>query len=72
MLNVKKLPRVFIHTENGEKLRLEDPNDSLSPEGVCNHFSNLYAILTTAKIVGPEIRNDVQEFEFVSTIGTKG
>lgn len=72
MLDVNKLPRVFIHTENGQKVRLDDPNEDLSPEAVCNHFSNLYAILTTAKIVGPEIRDDVQEFEFVSTIGTKG
>jgi PRTRC genetic system protein C len=72
MLDVKKLPRVFIHTENGNKIRLEDPNEALSPEAVCNHFSNLYAILTVAKIVGPEIRDDFQEYEFVSSIGTKG
>ncbi|QJD96026.1 PRTRC system protein C [Mucilaginibacter robiniae] len=72
MLDVRKLPRVFIHTENGQKIRLDDPSEELSPEAVCNHFSSLYAILTTAKIVGPEIRDDVQEFEFVSTIGTKG
>jgi PRTRC genetic system protein C len=72
MLDVKKLPRLFIHTENGTAIRLEDPNDNLSPEEVCNHFSNLYAILTTAMIVGPEIKDDFQVFEFVSTIGTKG
>lgn len=72
MLDVKKLPRVFIHKENNERIELEDINENLSPEAVCNHYSNLYAILTTAKIVGPEIRNDRQEFEFVSTIGTKG
>lgn len=72
MLNVTQLPRIFIHTENGQRLRLTDPNPALSAEGVCNHYANLYAILTTAKIKGPEIRNDFQEFEFVSTIGTKG
>jgi PRTRC genetic system protein C len=72
MLNVKKLPRVFIYKENNERIELEDINHSLSPEAICNHYANLYVILTTAKIVGPEIRNDRQEFEFVPTIGTKG
>ena len=72
MLNVKKLPRVFVHTHEGTRIRLDDPNENLSPEGVCNHYAGLYAILTTAKISGPVIRDDHQEFEFVSTIGTKG
>lgn len=72
MLDVKQLPRIFIHTEDNIKIRLEDFNEELSPEAVLNHFSLMYPILTTAKIVGPEIRNDFQEFEFVPTIGTKG
>jgi len=72
MLDVKKLPRVFIHTENNERIELEDFNEDWSPEAICNHYSNLYAMLTTAKVVGPEIKNDRQVFEFVSTIGTKG
>jgi len=72
MLATKLLPRVFIHTENNQKVRLSDPNEDFSPEAVCNHYANLYAILTTAKIVGPEINNDCREYEFVSTIGTKG
>lgn len=29
-------------------------------------------ILTTAKIEGPEIRNDAIQYKFVSIIGTKG
>lgn len=72
MLETKLLPRVFVHTENGQKIRLTDPNEDFSPEAVCNYYANLYAILTTAKIVGPEFKNDSREYEFVSTIGTKG
>lgn len=72
MLTSTVLPRVFIHTENGQKITLTDPNEDFSPEAVCNHYANLYAILTTAKIQGPEINGDCREYEFVSTIGTKG
>lgn len=72
MLATKLMPRIFVHTENGQKLRLSDPNTDFSPEAVCNHYANLYAILTTAKIFGPEIKQDCLEYEFVSTIGTKG
>lgn len=72
MLTTKLLPRVFIHTEHGQKLRLSDPNPDFSPEAVCNHYSGLYPVLTTAKIKGPEISHDYREYEFVSTIGTKG
>jgi PRTRC genetic system protein C len=72
MLIQNSLPRLFIHTENGQRIELADPNRDFSPEAVCNHYSNLYAILTTAKIKGPEIKNDHLEYEFVSTIGTKG
>ncbi|MEO7213885.1 MAG: PRTRC system protein C [Mucilaginibacter sp.] len=72
MLVTKLLPRIFIHSENGQKIRLTDPNEEFSPEAVCNHYANLYAILNNAKISGPEINNDCREYEFVSTIGTKG
>ena len=72
MLTTKLLPRIFIHTNGGQKIRLSDPNEDFSPEAVCNHYAGLYPILTTAKITGPEINNDSREYEFVSTIGTKG
>jgi len=66
------LPRVFIHKENGQEIRLTDPDSSLSPEEVCDSYSALYAILATAKIVGPEFKNDTAEYQFVTTLGTKG
>jgi PRTRC genetic system protein C len=70
MLLTEILPRVFIHKENGQEIRLPDPDKNFSPEAVCNHYSALYAILTTAKITGPEIKKDAVEYQFVSTLGT--
>jgi len=72
MLAAEILPRVFIHRENGQDVRLSDPGNELTPEEVCNFYSGLYPILTTAKIAGPEIKQDAVEYQFVSTIGTKG
>ncbi|PTQ91834.1 PRTRC genetic system protein C [Mucilaginibacter yixingensis] len=67
-----QLPRIFIYKENGQEIRLDDPDRNLSPEEVCDQYSALYAILTTAKIVGPEYKNDHAEYQFVTTLGTKG
>ena len=69
---VNQLKRVFLHKENGLEVRLADPDPNFSPEAVCNHYSGLYAILTTGKISGPEIKRDAVEYQFVSTLGTKG
>jgi len=72
MLQSSILPRVFIHTENGQEVRLTDPNKNFSIEAVLNFYSGTYPILTTAKINGPEIKQDEVRYCFVSTIGTKG
>jgi PRTRC genetic system protein C len=72
MLQTEILPRVFIHKEAGQEVRLTDPDRNFSPESVCNFYSGTYPILTTAKINGPEIKKDAIEYQFVSTIGTKG
>ena len=72
MLLAEILPRVFIHKLGQDEIRLTDPDKNLSPEAVCNFYAGLYSILATAKIVGPEIKQDAIEYHFVSTIGTKG
>ncbi|RWY48337.1 PRTRC system protein C [Mucilaginibacter gilvus] len=72
MLLTSILPRVFLHKENGQEVRLTDPNKKFSPEAVLNFYSGTYPILTTAKINGPEIKKDEIQYCFVSTIGTKG
>jgi PRTRC genetic system protein C len=72
MLLTTLLPRVFIHKENGQEVRLADPGTEFSPEAVLNFYSGTYPILTTAQVNGPEIRRDEVQYTFVSTIGIKG
>jgi PRTRC genetic system protein C len=72
MLTATQLPRIFIHTENHQEIRLTDPAEKLSVEAVLNFYSGTYPALTTAKIEGPEIVNDEIVYRFVSTLGTKG
>ncbi len=72
MLTSAVLPRIFIHTENSEEVRLADPSDKLSPEAVRNFYAATYPILTTATIEGPQIANDEIQYRFSSRIGTKG
>jgi PRTRC genetic system protein C len=72
MLLTTTLPRIFLHKENGQEVRLTDPGEDFSPEAVLNFYSGTYPILTTAKIDGPEIKQDEIQYTFVSTIGVKG
>ncbi len=72
MLVVNNLPRVFYFNENGHEIKLADPETKLNPEAVLNFYANTYPILTTAKIEGPEIKDDEVRYKFISTIETKG
>ena len=72
MLIANSLERVFLFKEKEQDIKLSDPGSGLSPEAVLNFYSQTYPILTTAKIEGPEIRDDEVQFRFVTTIGTKG
>jgi PRTRC genetic system protein C len=69
---VNELNRVFVHKENGQEVRLADPSSTLTKEEVQNFYANLYPILTTAKIRGPEIVNDEVVYHFETSMGTKG
>lgn len=78
MLVANELSRVFILKDDNGDIRLTDPSEgldpqaALSPQAVMNFYAQTYPILTTAKIQGPEIRDDEIQYEFVSTLGTKG
>jgi PRTRC genetic system protein C len=72
MLTTTNLSRVFFHKENGTEIRLTDPGEFFSPEAVMVFYSATYPILTNAKIIGPEIRNDEIQYRFESTMGVKG
>jgi len=69
---VNELSRVFLHSENGQDIRLTDPGADFSKEEVRNFYANLYPVLTTAKIRGPEIKDDEVVYHFETAMGTKG
>ena len=72
MLLQTTLPRIFLHKENNNEIRLTDPGNDFSPEAVLNFYSGTYPVLTTARIDGPDVRGDEVVYKFISTIGTKG
>ncbi len=72
MLLATVLPRVFIHQDKGQEIRLTDPEARWSVEAVMNYYANIYPILTTAKVSSPKIKDDVIEYRFESVMGTKG
>ncbi len=72
MLLATQLERIFILKENGQEIRLTDPEPKWSVETVMNFYSNTYPILTTAKISEPQIKNDSVQYRFESVMGTKG
>jgi len=72
MLLATQLERVFILRDNGQEIRLTDPEPKWSVEAVMNFYANIYRILTTAKVSAPQIRNDTVEYRFESVMGTKG
>jgi len=53
-------------------IRLTDPGAEFSVSDVQNFYSANYPILTNAKIIGPEIKNDEVQYRFESTMGHKG
>ncbi|WP_293299924.1 PRTRC system protein C [Pedobacter sp. UBA4863] len=72
MLLATQMERCFSFTESNTEIELADPSATYTPEGVLNFYSQSYPILTTARIVGPEIRDDKVCYRFETTMGTKG
>jgi len=72
MLLATQLERVFILKDNGQEVRLTDPEPKWSIEAVMNFYANTYPILTTAKVSAPQIKGDNIEYKFESVMGTKG
>ena len=71
-MEVTILKRVFLHKENGQELKLTDPNEGFTVADVQNFFAGTYPVLTNAKVLGPEIKDDEMQYRFESTVGTKG
>ncbi|EFK33158.1 MULTISPECIES: PRTRC system protein C [Chryseobacterium group] len=72
MLLATQLERVFILKDNGQDIRLTDPEPKWSVEAVMNFYANNYPILTTAKVSAPLIKDDTIQYQFESVMGTKG
>ncbi|OPB94374.1 PRTRC system protein C [Elizabethkingia ursingii] len=72
MLLATKLERVFILRDNGQEIRLTDPEPKWSVEVVMNFYANTYPLLTTSKVSAPKIKDDAVEYRFESVMGTKG
>ena len=72
MLLATHLERVFILKDNGQEIRLTDPEPKWSVESVMNFYSNTYPILTTAKVSAPQIKDDTIQYKFESVMATKG
>jgi PRTRC genetic system protein C len=52
---------------------LDDPNPNLTPEEVQAHFAALYPEVASAKVEGPILKEDKQEFILRSgSVGVKG
>jgi PRTRC genetic system protein C len=71
-MKVNILPRVFLHKENGQEIRLTDPNENFTVADVQNFFAGTYPVLTNAKVTGPVIKDDEAQYRFESTMGIKG
>ena len=72
MLLATQLERIFILKDNGQDIKLPDPEPKWSVESVMNFYANTYPILTTAKISAPQIKDDTVQYKFESVMGTKG
>ena len=71
-LQIKGMSRTFKFKKGTEYVTLQDPDPNLSPDVVMSYYSNFYPELTTATVHGPVIWDDRTEYEFKTTIGTKG
>lgn len=72
MLLATLLERIFILKDNGQEIKLTDPEPKWSVEAVMNFYANTYPILTTSKVSEPYIKGDKIQYRFESVMGTKG
>lgn len=72
MLTTKHLARIFSFKDKEQDINLADPSPTFRPEAVLNFYAQTYPILTTATIMGPVIKDDAIQYQFVTQIGTKG
>ena len=72
MLQTTLMRRVFLLREKGNDITLSDPDPQWSVEAVMQFYAPTYPMLTTARVVGPEIKDDTVHYQLETTMGTKG
>ena len=79
-LEIKGMTRSFRFKKGTEYITLQDPDPNISPDMVMNYYSNMYPELTAfcgpigfIGLAMPHVaRMLFPEYEFKTTIGTKG
>ena len=71
-LEIKGMTRSFKFKKGTEYITLHDPDPNISPDMVMHYYSNMHMHLNTATLHAPAIRAEITEYEFKTTIGTKG
>lgn len=67
-LNIQNVKRIFKYGS----IELPDPDPIMTPDEVMVFYSNHYPELTTSNVHGPKMNGDNVEYEFKTTVGTKG
>ncbi|MFZ0591449.1 MAG: PRTRC system protein C [Bryobacteraceae bacterium] len=67
-MNISTLPREFEFSG----VLYPDPDPSMSPEEVRDLYAASHPELTTASILGPELKGKTQRYQFQISLGTKG
>lgn len=68
MAEVQQLDRVFKHKEQV----LPDPDAKMSTDEVLDFYSAQFPELNNAKVSGPVVIDDKLQYEFSTSVGTKG
>lgn len=71
-LEITNLKRKFSFKKDGKTITLPDPNTDFNVDEVMSFYTTQHPELTTSTVKGPKINGEFQEFEFVTTVGTKG
>ena len=71
-LEKQALKRSFSLTHAGKKVKLADPDPSMSPEAVMKFYASDYPELINSTVGAPSYEGDSIVFEFKTVVGTKG
>ena len=68
MLLRNSIRKSFILKDNGQEIKLPDPEPKWSVEAVMNFLRQYLSNLTTAKVSAPQIKDDTVQYKFESVM----